>query len=41
MPSEVKDSLLKAYLRYIAEGRRSLAKIGLKDSSLRVLPEAA
>jgi len=31
------DSLLIAYLRYITEGRKAFARIGLKDSSLRIL----
>ena len=31
------DSLLLAYLRYITEGRKAFARIGLKDSSLRIL----
>ena len=33
----MKDDLLLSYLRYASEGRKALARIGLKDSSLRIL----
>jgi len=33
----MKDDLLLSYLRYISEGQKALARIGLKDSSLRIL----